>query len=265
MGILKGIFGRRRLKSERPKASNLAMIALRSSEAVDLNAIVERLRSADGVPRSNGVPDVGNGSAVVQIDGFTIGLTHIGFPIPWSDLEWPVKTAWTWPDAEAVVKEHRSHVLVFASSEQAEIVQISLVLVRAVCAAIEETEAVAVYYGNASIVVPADRYLAQAAGCSATDLPLFLWLGFHPVQGAGLSIYTTGMPVFGLLDLEVNESALDLERLVDFVANLAHYEIAGAVQIEDGESVGASEIERITVRHRPSRFGANAITCQIQL
>jgi hypothetical protein len=156
---------------------------------------------------------------------------------------------------------------VFVGSDRLSAIEPNLQMVRAVASVLAACQdAVGVYYGNASVVIEAGRYLEEALEASEDNLPIPLWLGLHLVTSEeGLTAYTTGMEVFHLLNLEAHDTDMAPPQLLGLLANVAHYEIAAGIQIEDGETVGGSPDEQIEIRHRPSRFGEGAISCQLLL
>ncbi len=244
----------------------LAMVALRSTDPLDWLAVAEGCEvdrplvpaAVDGAPsREFSFP----------IPGGTLGLIHEPEPVDWDELEWPVMAAWHWPEAEAELRSHRSHVLVFASSDSLSPVDLNIQLVRAVASVIAaRPDAVAVYNPHASIVIEPGRYAAEARSASREALPILLWLGLHLVtDSVGLSGYTTGMEVFGLLNLEVHDTQWNPPDLLNLLASVAHYEISSGTQIGAGQSVGLSEHQRVEIQHQPSRFGEGAVSCHLVL
>ncbi len=242
----------------------LGMVALRAQEAIDLSSIATHFASTWAPPAEQEAPGEATDAAVLRIPHGSIVLGFIPMPIPWGDLEWPVATSWSWPEARTELSQHKTHLIVAASSRDLSHVQLSLWHTRAIASVLSCLDAVGVYFGGASIVVSPRQYVEAAAAATEDDLPLFLWLGFHLVKEEdGLSIYTTGLPAFGLLDLEVHRAELEVNELINLVANVAHYELASNVQIQDGETVGTSEDERLEVVHERSRFGAKEMACRI--
>jgi hypothetical protein len=246
--------------------SNLAMVALRSKASIDWLAIA----GGCGVDRPEiaaSSESTGPTAVTLTIPGGSVGLAHMPMPIPWGDLDWPVRTAWHWPTAEPELRTHSAHVVVFVSSDRLSAIELNLQMVRAVASVIAVCpDAVGVYYGNASVVIEAGRYLEEARQASEDNLPIPLWLGLHPVSSEeGLTAYTTGMEVFDLLNLEAHDTDMGPPELLGLLANVAHYEIAVGIQIDDGETVGGSADEKIEIRHRPSRFGEGAVSCQLLL
>lgn len=57
------------------------------------------------------------------------------------------------------------------------------------------------------------------------------------------------MSQFGLMEIEVDRCRMDLEKLFEFVSNIAHYLVQSGPVIADGNTVGGSEEDRILVRH----------------
>jgi hypothetical protein len=187
-------------------------------------------------------------------------------PIPWGDLEWPTKTACQWPGAHEAFQQHKAHLIIAASTEVLPPVELALLLTRVTAAAIATTDAAGVYYGNASVVIEPEQYVQQAADANLEELPIFLWLGFHPVrESAGLSAYTTGMSIFGQRDLEVHDTALSPSELLGRLADVVHYQLTTGAKLEDGQTFGATAEERISIRHAKSRFIEDTITCQLAL
>jgi Domain of unknown function (DUF4261) len=123
-----------------------------------------------------------------------------------------------------------------------------------------------VYYGNAGLVIEPNAYAEQAAAASLEQPPLFLWIGFHPVnEPAGLSAYTTGLRTFGHLELEAHDTSLSPPELLGRLADVAQYQLLSRIQIADNDTFGSTAEERIRISHRASRFMADTITCQLAL
>lgn len=244
----------------------LAMVALRTTDPLDWL----RIADAFGVDRAALELDPDNtppAAATLPIPGGVLGFMLTSDPISWDDLEWPVRAAWHWPAAEAELKGHQAHVVVFAESDTLSPVDLNLQVVGGVASVIAtRPDAVAVFNPHASIVIEPARYAAEARNASREALPILLWLGLHLVSDSvGLSAYSTGMDVFGLLNLEVHDTQWSPPDLLNLVASVAHYEIGMGTQIPAGQSVGLSEHQRVEIQHQPSRFGDGAVSCHLVL
>lgn len=151
--LLRRLFGGS--PSRAPDGAVLAMVALRDS--LPAEALTRALSSCfpDAGPAS-----ASDGAVVIQLGGGTLAATEMPMPIPWSDLEGPCETALLWPQAEAAMKRHRCHLLVFTS--QPDVVEGHLLLTRAVAALVRASDAVGVYWGGAPLVQSAETFLDGA-------------------------------------------------------------------------------------------------------
>lgn len=244
----------------------LTMVALRAADPIDW----PRIADAFGVDRDAMALDPDStppSAATLPIPGGVLGFMHTSDPIPWDDVEWSVRAAWHWPAAEAELRAHQAHVVVFAESDTLSATELSLQLVGGVASVIAtRPDAVAVFNPHASIVIEPARYAAEARNASREALPILLWIGLHLVSDSvGLSAYTTGMDVFGLLNLEVHDTQWSPPDLLNLLASVAHYEISTGQQLGAGQSVGLSEHQRVETQHQPSRFGDGAVSCHLVL
>lgn len=267
MGFLDRLW--RRGSKRDPKSTsrmNLAMLALRTDVPAGFQRIHQHLVTTWSEISPSVDLDDGGEAAVIRSPTWSVMLGYMGMPIPWSDLEWPAKMSWQWPGARDALQTHAAHLIIAASSDVLTQVELSLLLTRATAAATATTDAAGVYYGNASLVIAPEQYVEQAADANSEQLPIFLWVGFHPVrESAGLSAYTTGMSVFGHLELEVHDSALPADELLGRLADAAHYQLATGARLGDGQTFGATAEERVAIRHRRSRFIDDTVTCQLAL
>lgn len=182
-------------------------------------------------------------------------VTHVAAPVPWSDLEGPASSAWHWPEASEVVRDHRSHLLV-AVPDATPDVKSAVRLTHLVAAAIEACPAAtAVYWGAGTAVSPADRFLATARDMRHDELPLLSWIEFRIFGDEGrTSLFTTGLAPLGLMEIEIRRSGRDADHLIERAYDFAHYQALRGRVLRHGDTIGASADERIAVRHAPSAW-----------
>jgi hypothetical protein len=242
------------------------MLALRSELPVSFQRIRRHLVTTWPDAFVSTDLDDGETAAVIRSPTWSVMLGYMGMPIPWTDLEWPTKMAWQWPGSGEALQHHPAHLIIAASTDALPQVELTLLLTRVTAAATAMTDAAGVYYGNAALVISPEQYMEHAAVANTEQLPILLWVGFHPVrEAAGLSAYTTGMSTFGHLELEVHESALPADELLGRLADVGHYQLLTGARLGDGQTFGATAEERIQIRHRRSRFIDDTVTCQLAL
>lgn len=253
MSVLKRIF--RMGKKEKPRTTALAMPLLSSRSAPNFAEALQwaRLRDPDG-------PTIGalsgdDGAFVAPIPGGQVALAFVAAPVPSGDLEGPRLLAWHWPNASADIDRHVAHVICFAESSELEANELRLLHSRVVAGILYATDSIGVYVGSATLARERDAYLNDVKSASLEDLPLFCWIGFNLVGDEEYaSAYTTGLKDFGLLELEVRRTSSSWGQIIGFLADVAHYELTGHLQIGDGETIDGLHGERVTVRHSPSEF-----------
>jgi hypothetical protein len=188
--------------------------------------------------------------------GDVIGfLAHMPVPIPGGEAEDNADGNFMWPNGREEAAAHASHVVVMQKDDQARTpVQSALVLSKLALASLRIFDGLGVYWGNASVCNSRKVFEDFCEDISEQSLAVPVWLRFQLVGGSesAIGMYTLGMDQFGLMDIEVEQSKLNIQELFEFVANLAHYLILSGPIISDGSTVGGTPDEKILVRHRPS-------------
>jgi hypothetical protein len=101
-----------------------------------------------------------------------IHLGHLPAPILWSELAGPCATSFLWQDAEKDLRPHSTHLLVVVSGESTKLQQAKLATqvtagVLATCPA-----AIGVYWGAASLVIPAKIFCDFATQVMPFEPPI---------------------------------------------------------------------------------------------
>jgi hypothetical protein len=177
-------------------------------------------------------------------------------PIPWSTLEGPCATAWWWREATSICKPCRGHYLVWTESGDGDVFAANLRLTAIVAALVRTAKAPAVYWGAGTLVRSGDDFCRQAEGATRDVMPLYLWLDFRiePTGGDQLFFAPTGMTAFGLMELETLAPRRMANHVLNRLFNAAHYLCDHGPVLEDGQTFGMSETEKIGISHRPSRW-----------
>jgi hypothetical protein len=117
------------------------------------------------------------------------------------------------------------------------------------------TNAIGVYKGNQSLLIPKADYLNEAGAMSEEYLPLNLWIYFGlRVTDNENSGYTYGLKEFNKTEMEVVNSQKSLEDIRGFLFNIAHYVLEYDVTFQDGQTVGGSEDEKIAIKSSKGQF-----------
>jgi hypothetical protein len=193
------------------------------------------------------------------IGGQTAAITMAPRPIPPSQLEGPVATAWYWPDAAAELKDHPAHLLVTLVDEGGPAVEKAKLLTELTAAVAATSPAVGLFWGPGRLVHQPQAFIDQAAQMREGNLPLFLWIDFRlePTDNGAHRLYTTGLEALGRSEIEVPRYEGEPQELLDFAYNVAHYLLDSRKVVNDGDTIGLTEQVRATARHGRSMLGGD--------
>jgi hypothetical protein len=192
-----------------------------------------------------------------RIGDSEVSLGHMPAPIPWSSLEGPCATSFLWPNASKELRPHMSHLIVVASgkSSKLELAKLATQITAAVLGTC--TAAIGVYWGSATLVVPAKIFREFAIEVLPTGPPIQIWIDFRVGKNEqGKSIgFTHGLAELGFMEMETGSASESPVQLRDRLWSLATYLLEKGPVIKDGDTVGQDAKEKIRVVYSPSIFG----------
>lgn len=246
-------------ESDSDCATKHCFVLCRAAEPGDLSRASEVIEKVFGRGYS---AKMDNGNFVTVIHGRdTVGcIGHMPFPVPEQEAEKYADHNFLWPNGRDEVAEHRSHVIVANIGSGAQTpVQSAITVSRLALVALTLFDGIGVYWGNASVCNSREWFEHFCENMSEQHVPVPIWVRLQVVRASddAIGMYTLGMHQFGLMDLEVDRCQMDLKALAAFVGDLAHYLIQSGPVIQDEDTVGESEDERVLVRHRPSMIDEN--------
>ena len=194
-------------------------------------------------------------SFVFNVGKETVAIAHMPIPIPSEDIEGTAQYAYNWQTALEDTREHKSHLIVSLMQGGQDQIKRFKIFTQVLCSLLRTTNAICVYKGNQSLLLPKENYLSEAAMMRDDYLPLNLWVYFGlRVTDKGNSGYTYGLKEFGKTEMEVINSLQSLEDIRGFLFNIAHYVLEYDVTFQDGQTVGGSEEEKITISISNGQF-----------
>jgi hypothetical protein len=187
----------------------------------------------------------------------TAAVTLAPRPIPPSQLEGPAATAWYWPEAAALLKDHPAHLLVTLIDEGGPAIKKAEALTQLTASVAAAAPAVGVFWGPGRLVHSPQAFIEQAVQMGQGNLPLFLWIDFRiePLGDGAHRLYTTGLEALGRSEIEAPRFEGQPQELLDFAYNIAHYLLDTRKTINDGDTIGLTDEVRATARHSPSILG----------
>lgn len=187
-----------------------------------------------------------NESTAFNVNGNLVNIGNIPVPIPAGDIENTAPYAYNWSNVLEDVKNHKSHLIVSVAGLN--IVEVFKIFTQIVVSLLRSSNAIGVYMGSQSLIIPTEDYLEQSELMSEDQLPLNLWIYFGLVKTEdGNAGYTYGLKEFEKKEMEVLHSRKDLSEIRDMLFNITHYVLDQNVEFETGQTCGLSKEEKILI------------------
>ncbi len=243
----------------------LAMVALTGADPLPTARVRTAMEKVAGAAVKDFKEEKGICSGSIGDQSATV--SHMPVPIPWEDLEGPCETSWMWKDATAVMKAHRSHLLVVASGGDHSKLARCLLLTRVIAAMCEGEGVAGVYWGSGTVVIPPETFVrANKTGEEDGIVPVLLWIDFRVQKNEGgtVDVLTTGLSEFGKPEIEVLGSKRDGQEVLELLFDLVPYLLKTDDVIKDGETVGRSEEEKLRVHYVHSKWDREGNVMKIE-
>lgn len=189
-------------------------------------------------------------SFVISYQGAIIAVSLMPGPVPYEELEDYAARNYRWHEGINKIKEHTAHLLVVVIGRETDPREAGTLLVKTVSSCCGLFDAIGIYTG--SVVLERDFYMDFAEMAEDDVFPLYnlVWFGLYngkAVGESGMCGYTEGMRNFGYDEIEVIGSEAGPEDLVEFLSNVAEYVITEEVVLNDGETIGFSEDQKLPI------------------
>lgn len=252
--------GRRERWHEDPRPARLlkAIIALKSANLPSLKEILADYKQRFGSEVELMSMEIQRERLIFQIghDRYTISLMPAA--IPWLELEGPCALAWYWPKATISMQSHTAHLIITSETQELPNDALSRVmdLTKLTASAAAVSDSVGVYWDAGGVVQEAQEFVFSAEEMSRDDLPLNLWIDFRieDAPGERFRLFTTGMRPFGHREIEVRPAKVNPDEILSTAFNVASYLLINGPVIKDGDTIGATDDERMLVQYGPSMF-----------
>jgi hypothetical protein len=157
------------------------------------------------------------------------------------------------------MKGHRAHVIVTVlNADHRTPVERSLLASQAAAAVAETHGATGVYWGNGTVVNPADRFIEMTRSASADDPPVLLWVEVRYARnddddddGSAVA-FTTGMESLGHKEFEIRQTRREPGDIIEMLLDLCLYVLRQGPVLLHGQTFGRTAVERMKIRHGPS-------------
>lgn len=199
-----------------------------------------------GIDGASPLLDVGQGRFVTAM--------RIDAPPPSDAFESAVQYAWYWQQVRHDMQRVGSHLILSVGDEAGPKARAALLgrLVAAALAALPQ--AIAITWMDSNSIWPTSLAAAALQSEAAVPLPLCVAVKLMRDDAGLIAAFTTGMSVFGLMEIETAPRATNASKFAQFVFEFACYIFEAGPVVEDGETIGPDADTKFSIRHRESIY-----------
>ena len=188
-----------------------------------------------------------------ELDGITIAVAEMPLPIPPGDLEFPIKTAWYWENAESDIKNHKYHLVVFCNGDISK-KEAANIITKVATSLLKVENGVGVYWGSSSQVIQKELFCGYADMVKTDTNPIPIWIKTtgYKNEDDSFYLYTIGLKDFSLRELEIEKYKGQWGDGLTFLMEISNYLIENGPIIKDGNTVGSTADEKIVAQYKKS-------------
>lgn len=234
-------------KDNQDKRFRLIEVLTLSKPKWDCGKFVKEVSADPGLKGAN-VTVADQGVEIKSESGrYLAYVVPVDNPVPDGEAEEWARINYLWDGADKVARKHKAHVLVLMATEDEDVMSCAGDFVRIVCAALKQKCVTGVEMND--VLLSPEYYMKEAKSAFANgEVPLhnLVWIGVH-ADDTHMGFYTYGLRQLGKEEIEVYADA-DLGDIRAYVVMLALYVLSYDVTLRDGETIGFSEEQKLTIK-----------------
>src|SRR6201999_2807065 len=133
-----------------------------------------------------------------------------------------------------------------------------LTLTAVTALAATQPEVMAVYWGDASLVIFPRLFVEMAEEINTPQSPpLYLWVDLRAFRNEDgtTGMFTVGLAKLGHMEIEIPRIKMEIGELREWLRDIICYLLENGPVLLDGQTIGMSAEQKIRIRHCPSIFG----------
>ncbi len=190
---------------------------------------------------------------MIVADGVHVVIMNMGAPAPLNTQVLTARAIRYFPDVEAVLKRHKSHIVIAAMGQD----NVPLKAARAVTAVagalIQMHQGATALIWSENVTTTRDSVLSLSPDAFSDNLPLVLWIGFNPFQRDGKpGVLTLGLANFVEREIEMVGGAAQIGQVVSNALDISRYLLVNGPVLNDGNTMDIGPA-KMRVRHLNSK------------
>ena len=190
-----------------------------------------------------------NNTIIADNNGMILTASLMPAPIPDNEAVEQAKTNYRWEKAVEAAEKHKAHLLVSViNSGDVDNIEGAKHYVKLLANATKQEGCLGINILG-TVIHPQMYYDFAKLYDENDDFPIenIVYIGLYGDENNTVSGYTYGIEQFGKKELEIIKSLEEAEEVYNFLASISDYIITSDVVLNDGETIGFSEEQKIQI------------------
>ena len=190
-----------------------------------------------------------NNTIIADNNGMILTVSLMPAPIPDNEAVEQAKTNYRWEKAVEAAEKHKAHLLVSVINRgDMDNIEGAKHYVKLLANATKQEGCLGINILG-TVIHPQMYYDFAKLYDENDDFPIenIVYIGLYGDENNTVSGYTYGLEQFGKKELEIIKSSEEAEEVYNFLASISDYIITSDVVLNDGETIGFSEEQKIQI------------------
>ena len=186
---------------------------------------------------------------IADYNGMIMTASLMPAPIPDNEAVEQAKTNYRWKEAIEAAEKHKAHLLVSVINRgDMDNIEGAKHYVKLLANATKQEGCLGINILG-TVIHPQMYYDFAKLYEENDDFPVenIVYIGLYGDENNTVSGYTYGLEQFGKKELEIIKSSEEAEEVYNFLASISDYIITSDVVLNDGETIGFSEEQKIQI------------------
>ena len=190
-----------------------------------------------------------NNTIIADNNGMILTASLMPAPIPDNEAVEQAKTNYRWDGAVEAAERYKAHLLVSVINRgDMDNIEGAKHYVKLLANATKQEGCLGINILG-TVIHPQMYYDFAKLYDENDDFPIenIVYIGLYGDENNAVSGYTYGLEQFGKKELEIIKSSEEAEEVYNFLASISDYIITSDVVLNDGETIGFSEEQKIQI------------------
>ena len=190
-----------------------------------------------------------NSTIIADNNGMILTASLMPAPIPDNEAVEQAKTNYRWEKAVEAAEKHKAHLLVSVINRgDMDNIEGAKHYVKLLANTTKQEGCLGINILG-TVIHPQMYYDFAKLYDENDDFPIenIVYIGLYGDENNTVSGYTYGIEQFGKKELEIIKSSEEAEEVYNFLASISDYIITSDVVLNDGETIGFSEEQKIQI------------------